>query len=408
MNGESIGTMSATARAAMRELLAHGPLPRAELARHLDLSPASLTKATRELLKLDVITQDSVVPAEVRGRPGVPLSIAPHRCQFIGIKLTSDAVFAVRVDAVGSVLSSCRRELDDTSLEGVVAHIVNLIKEIGEGEPVQAVGIGSAGSMTLFDDHARDNPYFEWGTAPLSQLVERECGLPVVISRDVTAFTVGIHSWGPGRGQNDLAVVTIGMGIGIGLVLGGQVVTGPRGAAGMIGHTRIDDSGPYCSLGHRGCAMAYLTSPAITRAVAMGRGDTSVALSQVGELYDAGDAVAVAAVSDAGRALGAMIAGIVSLLDIPTVILAGDGQPVLQRIGETLDRSLRERLDPAAHLPEVHVYDSDFDEWARGAAAAACQWLLTAPPSKKRFARLARSNDPTDITETNQREDFHG
>lgn len=385
---ESIGTLPATARAALRLLLLRGPLPRAELARLLDLSPASLTKATRELLERGLITAEKAEAEEARGRPGVPLALVAHRCQFVGIKITIDAVFAVRVDALGGVLESRQRDLDDTAVEHVLDHIVHLVNIMAEGHPVQAVGVGSAGAMALFDDHVRQNRYFDWDRVPLSRLVEQACGLPVVISRDVAALTAGVQWWGPGRGLADLAVLTIGVGVGVGLVLEGRVLSGSRGAAGMAGHTRIDPSGPYCDQGHRGCATAYLTTAAITGAVGMRHGEATMTLARVCELADHGDPTALAVVGEAGRALGVMIAGMVDLLDLPVVILTGDGLPVLQRVGPSLQENLRKRLDPEAYVPRVQVYQSGFDEWARGAAAVACQWLLAEPPALSRLGSL--------------------
>lgn len=384
----SIGTLSATARAAMRELLVRGPLPRAELARLLDLSPASLTKATRELLDRGLISAETVVRDETRGRPGVPLSIVAKRCQFLGIKVTGDAVFAIRVDALGGVRESRKRDLDSAEVNMVHHHIVELVNEMASDHPVQAVGIGLAGRMSRFDDHVRDNQYLDWDVVPLSSMVEDATGLPTVLSNDVRALTAGVQWWGPGRTWQNFAVVTIGVGIGLCPVIEGTVLAGPRGGVGMVGHHRVNDSGPVCEDGHRGCATAMLNSASIINAVATthGRGMT---LAEVCEHADRGDAAARRVLAEAGQALGAIIAEVTNMLDLQGIVVTGDGLPIIKHARGAMEETLTERIDAQAHLPVIELFSSDFDEWARGAAVVACQWLLLDPPGP---ARLRRSD----------------
>lgn len=395
MASASIGTLTPIARAAVRELLLRGPLPRAHLARILELSPASMTKATRELLDRGFVAQNQAILEEGRGRPGLPVSIVGERIQFIGIKVTAEAVFAVRVDALGAVLASLRRSLLDTSPDHVTAHIVRLVNELASGQPVHAVGIGLAGNMSRFDDRVRSNTYLGWTEVELAPAVESATGLPTVVSSDIRALTAGVQWWGPGRAFRDFAVVTIGVGVGLCCVVGDRVVTGARGAAGMVGHHRISDSGPVCELGHRGCAAAYLTTSALTHAMAAVRGEP-ICLADVCRLADEGDRAARRLLTDAGTALGALMAEFTNILDLEAIVLTGDGLPIIDHAMPSLRASLGERIDPLARLPHIEVLASDFDEWARGAAVVACQWLLLEPPAASRLgdpgeAPLARS-----------------
>lgn len=384
----SLGALNPSSRAVVRELLVHGPQPRAELARQLQLSPASLTKTTRELMDRGVLVENPehfAVSGETRGRPGTPISIEASHHQLIGIKVTGDGIFAVRTDAVGRMLDTRHRPLDATDVDHVTEQIVHVVNEMGSGNAVEAIGIGLAGAMTRFDDHVRSNAYLGWDEVALSELIEARCGLPTVISGDVRALTAGVQWWGPGRGLDTFGVLTVGVGIGIGLVLGGEVIAGPRGALGMVGHQLVDPAGPVCPEGHRGCASAYLTTAAITRTVSVAHGIRDLTLEGVCALADDGDPAARRVLADAGRAAGAIIAGLVNLLDLPTIVLAGDGLGVVQRARGELEGALADSLDQFAHPPELHVLASDFDEWARGAAVVACQWLLLDPPARDRL-----------------------
>lgn len=383
----SFGSLGPSPRALVRELLVRGPMSRAALARRLQLSPAALTAMTRELLETGVIVETPSVEREVRGRPGVPVAVDAAAHQFVGVKVTSDGLYLVRADAAGAVLADSRHVVGSVEVEALTGQIVRAVNEIAAGAPVQAVGVGMAGSMRCFDDHVRENLYLGWDEVPLAAQVERGCGLPTVISGDVRAFTAGMQWWGPGRGLDDLAVVTTGVGVGVGLVLDGRVRAGAHGLAGMVAHRRIDHGGPYCDQGHRGCAAAYLTTDSITRAVGAAHGRVGMTLDEVCELADAGDAPATQAVQEAAVALGVLVAGIVDLLDVPTVILAGDGLGVIARGQDQLRASMLEHLDRAALEPRLVLHESDFDEWARGAAVVACQWLLLDPPSSARLGR---------------------
>lgn len=375
----SLATLGPAARSLVRALLLGGPLSRAELARRLGLSPASLTKTARPLLVSGLISQGIALVSEHRGRPGAPLVLDAAQHQFIGVKITADEVFAVRADARGRVEASQSARLASMEVTATVAKIVALVNELRQDQRIQALGIGLAGEQTRFDDTVRRNGYLGWDQVPLARLVEEATGIPTVLSGDARALTAGVQWSGPGQGMSELAVLTVGVGIGLGIVLEDTVLSGPSGQVGMIGHNRVSDSGPLCEAGHRGCASSFLTTAAITGAIGVPHGRADVDLAEACALAASDDPVALRVLADAGRALGVLIAQLVNTLGLPAVILAGDGLDLLNYAEPSMDEALAEHLDPNAHSPQVLVFRSGFDEWARGAAVVACQWLLDPP-----------------------------
>lgn len=375
----SLATLGPAARGVVRELLLGGPLSRAELARRLGLSPASLTKTARPLLVSGLVSQGIALVSEQRGRPGAPLVLDASRHQFIGVKITADEVFAVRADARGRVEAGKSARIENMEVAAVVTEIIALVNELGSGYRIQALGIGLAGEQTRFDDTVRRNSYLGWDQVPLARLAEEATGIPTVLSGDARALTAGVQWSGPGKGMSELAVLTVGVGVGLGIVLEDKVLSGPSGQVGMIGHNRVSDSGPLCEIGHRGCASSFLTTAAITGAIGVPHGRTDVDLAQGCALAGQGDPVALRVFADAGRALGVIIAQLVNTLGLPAVILAGDGLDLLTYAEAEMHRSLAEHLDPNARSPQVLTFTSGFDEWARGAAVVACQWLLDPP-----------------------------
>jgi predicted NBD/HSP70 family sugar kinase len=376
----SLGSLGPSARAVVRELLVSGPLPRAELARRLHLSPASLTKTTRPLLDSGTIQQVDAPHADSRGRPGTPLALNADRHQFVGLKVTSDELFAVRADALGRVRQTGHRTITSKDVEVVVDLIIDLVNELRAHHPVHAVGVGLAGLMHRFDDTVRNNGYLGWNDVPLASMLHSKTGVPAVVSGDVRALTAGVQWSGPGRGLPHFAVVTVGVGIGLGTVLDGQVFAGAAGNAGLVGHLRISDSGPLCPLGHRGCAASFLTTAAITHGIGVPLGLPDLTLTDACSLAAEGNDLARRVFDDAGHALGILIAEVVNLFGVPMVVLAGDGLAMLEHAAPAMNRALTEHLNRWATPPKVEVFSSDFDEWARGAAVVACQWLLVAPP----------------------------
>lgn len=381
MERSCIGSLGPSSRAVVRELLTAGALPRAELARRLGHSPASLTKITRPLLDSGVITEEAALGAAAPGRPGTPVAVTAGRFQFLGFKITQDALFWVRTDALGVVQESFSTELETTDFEYVVTLIIDQVNEMTEEHNLQAVGIGSAGMMRRYDDRVRHNLYLGWDDVPLAQIVQDRTGIPTVVSSDTRALTAGVQWSGPGRGHADFAVVTIGVGVGLGLVLEDRVLAGPTGRAGFVGHLQVSENGPVCREGHRGCVSAYLNAESIISGIAVPHGLPALDLEGACALAGNGDPVALKVFEEAGHALGMLMSTLVNILGIPLVILTGDGLPALPHLREAMEKALSAQCDVNAEEPEIRVFDSDFDEWARGAAVVACQWLLVDPPA---------------------------
>ncbi|WP_166851128.1 ROK family transcriptional regulator [Isoptericola sp. BMS4] len=377
----TLGSLGPSARAVVRTLLLAGPLSRAELARRLERSPASITKITQPLVADGLISEDTAPPGESRGRPGAPLVLDAALHLFLGVKVTADEVYAVRADASGRVEASAHRPLVDVGQATVVREIIELVNELTPAPgSIQALGVGLAGQMSRFDRTVRANAYLGWDRVPLAEILERATGIPTVLSEDARALTAGVQWSGPGRGMRDFAVLTVGVGVGLGVVIEDRVLAGPTGKVGRIGHTRVSDSGPLCSQGHRGCASAFLTTRSVTQGIGVPHGRSDVDLDAAIELADAGDEVALRVFDDAGHALGVLIAQLVNMLGLPAVILAGDGLGMLAHARTGMEAAIAEHLDPNATAPEVVAFTSGFDEWARGAAVVACQWMLVDPP----------------------------
>lgn len=363
-----------SARELARQILIHGPVSRAELARRLGLSPASLSRLTKTLTDAGFVVEGDELGDRALGRPVRPLDVRLDLGVVVGIKLTGDTATVVATDLRAHVLREVSRPLDGHDPSAVVALLQDLIDEVSRGERVLAVGVGVGGLVDASGAVTRA-PYLGWRDVPLAAMLAAPDGARLVIENDVLALTRAVHWFGVGRGLRDVAIVTVGAGVGYGLVVDDRVVARPDTGVGLAGHIPLDPDGPVCERGHRGCATAMLTIPAIT-AEAGRRLGRAVDYAEVMALAAGGDVEAGPVVRASGRALGRLVALVANFTSVNDVVVSGEGVALLDAAGDAVTSALADDRDPLASPVRLIADVSGFDQWARAAAAAAIQSLV--------------------------------
>lgn len=374
MTGDGAGwqPLAGSAQSVVLEVLVHGPLPRTEIARRLGLSVPSLSRITKPLIDAGVLIERAGVQSETLGRPAIPLDVVPSSRHFIGIKLTADALFVVVTDLRGTIVAEFASPLPATDLTSVVDQIAATVAELRRAHPtVHGLGI-SLGGHTIDRRHVAHAPFLGWRDVPLASLLTDATGLPSWVENDVRALAQAEHWFGAGRGRTSFALLTVGAGIGLGIVANDAIIPGANSAAGSIGHQRVGSSGAVCELGHRGCARALLSIPAVLGAAALALGPQTD-FETVLESARSGHPAARRIVDDAAHALGILVADVVNVLDPAVVLLSGEGVGVASVGREAFDASLASAKHWAVPTPAVEVLPFRFNEWARGAAAVAIQ-----------------------------------
>ncbi len=356
------------------DVLLHGPLSRVELARRLDLSAPSLSRLTKPLVDSGLLVEvdDSRSRDPRLGRPQRPLDVVPDAHHFIGVKLTGDVAYGVVTTLRADVVAAAERPLSSASVEAAVAVIAELTATLaGKVPSVTALGISIGGRSP---DHSLVStaPFLGWLDVPLGELVESATGLPVVVENDLVALTEAEHWFGAGRDVQRFAVITIGAGVGYGLVVGGHVVTGIDAGFGPVGHIPLNATGPVCFAGHRGCSTAMLAIPAICAQVSTALG-APVTYDEVLDLAAEGDPAARRVVDDAGHALGLLCALVGNLTMPEKIVLSGEGIRLVEVARPAIDEAIREVRDVRAEPLDLVVRPGDFSQWARGAAVVAIQ-----------------------------------
>jgi len=386
-----------SARELAREVLIHGPISRADLGRRLGLSPASLTRLSKPFLDRGLFVESAEAVQGATGRPARPLDVRVDAQRFIGIKVTGETAYGVLTDLRATALAQASRELDGHDVERVVEVIAEMVTELTRAGGAHDAGGAGVGGGALdgaaFDRSALGGvglsiggnvagqrvvtraPFLGWRDVPLAELLEARLGLPVDLENDVTALTTAEQWFGPARAHDAFAVVTVGAGVGYGLVMHDRVVTTPDTGLGLGGHLPLDQNGPLCLDGHRGCSTAMLAIPSICAQVGIALG-REVGYDEVLELAAAGHPAARSVTAAAGRALGRMMGYIANLTMVDAIVLSGEGVGLWQVAGDTALAALAADRDPEATPVEVFVDAAGFSSWARGAAAVAIQASL--------------------------------
>jgi len=241
---------------------------------------------------------------------------------------------------------------------------------------VARMGIAVSGDVDSRAGMVRFSPLLGWRGISLAERVSRLTGLVTTIENDVRSLTVAEQWFGIGVDNPSFALVTVGTGVGCGLIVNGALVAGAHGVAGEIGHLPLDPRGPECHCGGTGCVEALIGEAALLDRVA------AVARTPVASMAEAVALVRLRAVrkifADAGRVLGLALATIANLLGPQRIVLSGETLEAYDLFAPTMIEAFEAQCFGAAQQCEIVVRPLQFEHWARGAAAVAIARMVTA------------------------------
>lgn len=386
---EAVPAPTPAASLVFTTVLSHGPLTRVEIARRTMLSSAAVTKAVRPLMEAGYLVEG--VDEDARpslGRPANAVRVDGGRALFIGVKVTGDEIIAVLADLCCRIRVARHTPLTGRDPGAVLASIATLVQELlteadGFGVRVSGMGLAVSGDVDRAAGVVRYSPFLDWRDVPLAELAGTVTGLPVTVDNDVRALTVAEQWFGAGVGLSDFALVTVGAGIGCGLVVHGRVVAGAHGVAGEIGHLSIDPLGPECYCGNTGCVESIAGDAAIVRRVRETTGLPVAGVAQALELAHQGEPGAREAYTRAGEAIGRAIGAVVNVLGPQRVIISGEGLAAYDLFAEQIRDAFAASAFGTAAQCDVMTRPLPFEEWARGAAATAIQSFIGSSTSSR-------------------------
>ncbi|MEU4290713.1 ROK family transcriptional regulator [Kribbella sp. NPDC026596] len=381
----------------LTRILTQGPIPRVEIARRTGLSQAAVTKAVAPLIETGFVTDQPAVPAEVDnqlgiGRPVSPLTVVPSSVSVIGVKVTPTDLIGVTTDFTAGILTVRHEKLDDTAPEVVIDRLAELVKaligSLKSGEamagPLIGIGVAVSGDVDAAHGVVRDSPLMGWRGVPVAELLGQRLKVPIVVTNDVRALTVAEHWFGVGVNADSFAVVTIGSGIGCGLYINGEVVSGAYGVSGELGHLPLAPGDLVCTCGRRGCVETVASSDAILTRTRETTGRADLDLAGAIKLAHEGDEHAREAFDRAGEVIGSALAAMVNLVGPELVVIAGEGVAEYDLYEERMRQAFADHAFGAAGDCRLMLRSHTFDNWARGAAATVIRSYVRGEPPLQR------------------------
>jgi glucokinase len=309
----------------------------------------------------------------------------------IGVDVGGTKIAAGVVDESGQVLSRARRDTPSHDPGATEDAIADLIAELRTGFEVEAVGLGAAGFVDADRARVVFAPNLAWRDEPLREAIERRTGLTAVVENDANAAAWAEARFGTGAGEKDVVVVTVGTGIGGGIVSGGQLFHGAHGFAAEIGHVIVEPGGPICGCGNHGCWEQVASGRAIDRLAGKAIAeDPSTPFAQRFErdpsraqgfaLTEAaidGDATAIEIFRRIGSRLGEGIAGFVNVLDPDVVVVGGGAMDAGELLLEPARLRYAEAVEASEARPDVPIVAAELgtEAGAIGAAKLALEEL---------------------------------
>jgi predicted NBD/HSP70 family sugar kinase len=346
-----------------------GPIARAEIARRLALSPATVSAVTRGLIAEGLVREVDRVQSR-GGRPSILLDLIPSAAHALGVKIAPDHLVGVRVDLEAHVLERFEHPFDQGTPDAVAQLVEILRPHVLAQSSSLLLGIGLGVPGVVGEAGVVDSPLLGWRGFPITERLQDELAVPVLVDNDVNTLAIAERLYGSGRDVDDFLTVTIGRGVGLGIVLRGDVYRGTSGGAGEFGHVSVADDGPLCSCGNRGCLEAIVADPAlVARAIERGLLHDGDDVDRLRGLADDGNAVARLIYAEAGAVLGRAVASLVNLFDPRLVLLSGEGTQAWPHLSVAFDRALRRSVFSPLESIAVEVDPWDDAKWACGAAA---------------------------------------
>jgi glucokinase-like ROK family protein len=301
------------------------PISRAKIAEITGLTKATVSSLVNELIESSLVEEIGVGESS-GGRKPMMLLFNGMAGYAIGVDLGVHDILAVLTDLTGKVIRENRIQHHNESAEQVISLLKATIRELIETAPesvygVIGIGLGVPG---ICDDEGNllVAPNLGWENVPLQKQLEAEFGLPVVIDNEANAGAVGEKQFGAGKDTANLVYVSIGMGIGAGIIIKNELYRGASGFSGEIGHISIQHDGPKCRCGSLGCWELYASEHALLEQAGQELGH-EVDLESMLSRAESGDVKVISLFERLGYYLGVGVVNIINGYNPEFIILGG-------------------------------------------------------------------------------------
>jgi predicted NBD/HSP70 family sugar kinase len=300
------------------------PISRARIAELTGLTKATVSSLVAEWIESGLVREIGE-GASSGGRKPVMLVFDATAGYVVGVDLGTDYVLAVLTDLNGNVVEESRSKHENESVDAVIGAVKAGIREVAGRVPdcrygVVGIGIGIPG-ISDEEGNVLFAPNLGWENVPLQQRIAEEFGLPVVIENEANAGAVGEQRFGAAQDSSFLVYVSIGSGIGTGILIKGELFRGSTGFSGELGHVTIEHNGKPCRCGNAGCWELYASEKALVEDAR--NAIPGVKVDALLQLAADGEPAAIEAFGRLGRYLGIGMVNIINGFNPESIVIGG-------------------------------------------------------------------------------------
>jgi predicted NBD/HSP70 family sugar kinase len=390
---DDIGQRSETVRrsnlsAIVRELHERGPLSRSELVARTGLTRSAIRGLIGELAVAGIVSEGQAARLGTPGRPSPVVRLSTRSAAVLAFDIGVDSLAAASGGLGGEVFEKIRaeRRRGHSAVDDVVADLAGLAAEIRARRPADerliGIGVAVAGIVRRTDGFVVMAPNLGWRDIPLRSRLARELAtsLPIAVANEADLGALAELRRGAAVGLSDILYVSGEVGVGGGLIVGGQPLTGVAGYGGEVGHIPVNPTGAACGCGSVGCWETEVGEEALLALAGQPAGGGSQAVEAVLREADTGSARARAALDHVGRWLGTGLAGLVNVFNPERVVLGGLFSRIHPHVVEALEAELgRRALAASRSLVAVVPGALAVDAALIGAAELALEPILADP-----------------------------
>ncbi|TDT69725.1 N-acetylglucosamine repressor [Hypnocyclicus thermotrophus] len=314
---------------------AKGPISRADIAKLTSLTPASISKTTKKLIKIGIL-EEIGIGQTTGGRPPIMLKLKSKAAYIIGVYMGPNSLDFILADLDGVVITEKSFKLKNHTKDYILRNLILNLKEIinNTEEEIFGIGIAMNGIVDISKGISVFSPHYEWKNIELEKILEKELKLSVIVDNDVRAMARGEGKFGVAKESKNFLVVNISEGIGSALILNGEIYTGGNYSAGEIGHITVEEhSTKRCSCGNYGCLEALASTKAMIENIKykLMIGEQSkylkyenIDLDKIIKAAKKGDRLARDLIIENAKYLGKALATVINIVNPNLIVIIGE------------------------------------------------------------------------------------
>lgn len=384
-----------------------GAISRAELARQSRLSAPTVSAIVDRLLKRGIVIETTTAPSS-GGRPPVLLSVDPKAGYVVGIKLRGDGLTTVVCDLDAQIVASEEYYVPlvgdpVAAIEAIERATRRALRDAAvPSSKVLGVGVGLSGIIETSKGVCRFSHLLQWHDVELAEPLRRRLALPVWVENDVNTLAVAEKWAGDAHTARDFVTLSVGRGIGLGIVVDRSLYRGAHGASGEFGHMIVEPGGPRCECGRFGCLEALVGEGALRRRVGERKGH-DISRDELLTLVDMGDSAALEVIDSAGRKLGLAVANVVTLLNPELLIICGEGTALGPTFLDPIVNAVHDQtFADLGREVEIKVQTWGDEAWAVGAATLVLRESFNLPGADDNSTAIWHRNNSTASTSSSE------